>query len=320
MRSTMVRTVSTCSVVVPTIGRMPLLRQCLESVLACRPGAAEVVVVDQSAGNDVRRLVEGLGAAELRLVRDSGRGIGRALNLGFRAASHPYVLVTHDDCTVSPDWVEVAMRLLAARPSLLVTGRVEPPPEAVAAHVPSCRVDPVEEEHQGGFRYDLLYCNNWGASRAEVAAVGGFDERAGLRLAAEDCDFCFRWTSQGRPVRYEPAMVVWHQDWRSEAALRRTYRTYGRGLGAFYAKHLLSGRRELLTYLRRDLARGARHSWHGRLHRQPAGLDVDRGLLLGVPAGLLTGAVEELRLRTRARAQAEPAAPAPGPPARPTAL
>ena len=312
------RTTVTCSVVVPTIGRLPLLRECLESVLACRPGPAEVVVVDQSGGDDVRRLVEGMAAPELRLVPDSGRGIGRALNLGFRTARHPYVLVTHDDCLVSPNWVEVATRLLAERPSLLVTGRVEPPATAVAEHVPSCRTDPVEEEHQGGFRYDMLYCNNWAASRAEVGAVGGFDERAGLRLAAEDCDFCFRWTSQGRPVRYEPAMVVWHQDWRSEAALRRTYRTYGRGLGVFYAKHLLSGRRELLRYLRRDLARGARHSWHGRRRRLPAGLDVDRGLLLGVPVGLLTGTVEELRLRAGGRAH--PAGPAPTPPARPTAL
>ena len=198
----MEKTLAACSVVVPTIGRMPLLRQCLESLLACRPGAAEVVVVDQSSGDDVRALVEGMGAPELRLVHDPGRGIGRALNLGFRTASHPYVLVTHDDCTVAPDWVEVATRLLAERPSLLVTGRVEPPAAADAAHVPSCRVDPVEEEHQGGFRYDMLYCNNWGASKAEVASVGGFDERAGLRLAAEDCDFCFRWTSEGRPVRY----------------------------------------------------------------------------------------------------------------------
>ena len=111
-------------------------------------------------------------------------------------------------------------------------------------------------------------------------------------------------------------MVVWHQDWRSEAALRRTYRTYGRGLGAFYAKHLLAGRRELLTYLKRDLARGARHSWHGRLHGAPAGLDVDRGLLLGVPVGLLTGAVEELRLRSGGATHQAEAAPTP--PARPT--
>lgn len=292
----MVSNLLAASVVVPTIGRLPLLEQCLESVLACVPAAAEVIVVDQSHGDQVQALVASLQRPELRRVVDPGRGIARALNTGVRAARHPHVLVTHDDCTVQRDWVGVAVGLLAERPALLVSGRVEP--GAASVHVPSCKTDLVPEEHQDGFRYDLLYCNNWGAHRSEILSLGGFDERRGLRLAAEDCDFCFRWTLDGRPMRYEPDMVVWHQDWRSEAHLRRTYRTYGRGLGAFYAKHLLSGRRELLRYLKRDLARGARASLRGRLHRQPAGLDVDRGLLPGLPVGLLSGAVEELG-RTR---------------------
>jgi GT2 family glycosyltransferase len=286
-------------VIIPTIGRLPLLGQAVESVLACRPGAAEVLVVDQSRGDGVARLVERTGHPAVRRIGDSGRGIGRALNLGLRSAGQPVVLVTHDDCTVREDWVGVATRLLAQRPSLLLTGRVEPRDEA--AHVPSCKTDPVAEEHQGGLRYDLLYCNNWAAVRQEILEVGGFDERRGLRLAAEDCDLCFRWTTPGRPIRYEPEMVVWHQDWRSEAQLRRTYRAYGRGLGVFYAKHLLAGHRELLVWLRRDLARGLKHSVRGRARREPAGLDADRGLLAGVPVGLLTGAVEELTLRWSAR-------------------
>jgi GT2 family glycosyltransferase len=287
------------TVVIPTIGRLPLLRRAVESVLACRPGAAEVVVVDQSHGDEVARLVEVLAHPQLRRVEDAGRGIGRALNIGLRSARQPIVLVTHDDCRVREDWVLIATHLLAERPSLLVTGRVEP--GASSTHVPSCKTDLTAEEHQGSFRYDLLYCNNWAATKGEIAQLGGFDERAGLRLAAEDCDLCFRWTVLGRPVRYEPEMVVWHQDWRSEAHLRRTYRTYGRGLGVFYAKHLLAGHRQLLRYLRLDLTRGLAHSWRGRLRGEPAGLDADRGLLLGVPVGLVTGCVEELRLRRAAR-------------------
>jgi GT2 family glycosyltransferase len=276
------------------------LRNAVESVLACRPGAAEVVVVDQSRGGEVARLVEALAQPRLRRVEDTGRGIGRALNIGLRSAGQPIVLVTHDDCTVREDWVRVATDLLAERPSLLVTGRVEP--GASDTHVPSCKTDLAAEEHQGGFRYDLLYCNNWAVVKREIAQLGGFDERAGLRLAAEDCDLCFRWTVSGRPIRYEPEMAVWHQDWRSEAHLRRTYRTYGRGLGVFYAKHLLAGHRELWRYLGLDLRRGLAHSWRGRLRGEPAGLDADRGLLLGVPVGLVTGCVEELHLRRAARA------------------
>jgi hypothetical protein len=56
-----------------------------------------------------------------------------------------------------------------------------------------------------------------------------------------------------------------------------------------------------LRYLRLDLTRGLVHSWRGRVRGEPAGLDADRGLLLGVPVGLVTGFVEELRLRRAAR-------------------
>lgn len=287
--------------VVPTVGRVELLERCLKSVLDCRPGPAEVLVVDQSRGDRVAQLIARLAHPGLRRVEDTGRGIGRALNTGLRTAQHELVLVTHDDCRVAVDWVGVAVGVLTARPSLLLTGRVEPATDV--GHVPSCKTDPTVEEHEGGFRYDLLYCNNWGAMRRAVVEIGGFDERAGLRLAAEDCDLCFRWTASGRPVRYDPAMVVWHEDWRSEATLRRTYRTYGRGLGVFYAKHLMQGRRELVRHLGRDLARGARHSWRGRRRGEPAGLDPDRGLLPGVPIGVATGVVEEL-LRRRRRGDA----------------
>jgi GT2 family glycosyltransferase len=287
------------SVVIPTVGRLPLLRRAVESVLACRPGAAEVIVVDQSHGDEVARLVDGFARRELRRVEDPGRGIGCALNIGLRSARHPLLLVTHDDCTVREDWVRVASRLLAQRPALLVTGRVEPSPPG--ADVPSCKTSTVAEEHRTGFRYDLLYCNNWAAARAEIVGIGGFDERAGLRLAAEDCDLCFRWTVLGRPIRYEPEMVVWHHDWRGEAHLRRTYRAYARGLGVFYAKHLLAGHRALLTYLRSDLVRGLENARRRRLRREPGGPTADGGLLPWLPLGFAAGVAEELWLRRPAR-------------------
>lgn len=295
----MEESIGLASVVIPTVGRLPLLRRAVESVLACRPGAAEVVVVDQSHGDEVARLLDSFGRTELRLVRDTGRGIGRALNTGLRAARHPVLLVTHDDCTVREDWVRIAGRLLAQRPSLLLTGRVEPSPHGAA--VPSCKTCTVAEEHQGGFRYDLLYCNNWAAARTEILDVGGFDERAGLRLAAEDCDLCFRWTVLGRPIRYEPEMVVWHHDWRSEAHLRRTYRAYARGLGVFYAKHVLAGHRALLTYLRHDLVCGLADVRRRRLRRAPDGPTADGALLPWLPVGFVTGVAEELWLRRTVR-------------------
>src|SRR5579884_29736 len=95
------------SVIVPTIGRVKMLERCLRSILDCEPPPDELVVIDQSGDEKVQRLVasfESNGVTALRVVSCPGRGIARATNLGFEQASHPLVCVTHDDCTVEPDW------------------------------------------------------------------------------------------------------------------------------------------------------------------------------------------------------------------------
>ena len=49
------------SAIVPTIGRPALLAECLASLFACDPAPAEVVVVDQSGGDEVMAVVDALG-------------------------------------------------------------------------------------------------------------------------------------------------------------------------------------------------------------------------------------------------------------------
>ena len=46
------------SVVIPTVGRTDLLGACLESLVACDPAAAEVILVDQSGGTHVAEVAE----------------------------------------------------------------------------------------------------------------------------------------------------------------------------------------------------------------------------------------------------------------------
>ena len=90
------------SVVIPTIGRVALLRECLDSLAACRPGPAEVVVVDQSGGPEVADLVLGYSPLSARVVESEVRGVAAARNAGLEAAAHDLVLMTDDDCTVAP--------------------------------------------------------------------------------------------------------------------------------------------------------------------------------------------------------------------------
>jgi GT2 family glycosyltransferase len=296
------RDVVPVSVVVPTIGRADLLEGCLASIARCSPRAMEVLVVDQGGGavNDVVGRHAPLG---MRLLRCDGRGIARGTNQGLREAVSTHVLVTHDDCTVPPEWVAVAARHARATPDAIVTGRVLPGGDPAA--VPSTKTDSVAYDFTGSPSYGVLYPANMVVPRAGVLAIGGFDERPSLQVAAEDNDLCYRWLTSGRPMRFEPELVVTHHDWRSPDQLERLYVAYGRGQGAFYAKHLVAGDGRIPRLIAQDLGRGLRSLAGAVRHRTPRWADERRGLLRGIPAGLVAGFRDEWRIRsTRRRAPA----------------
>ncbi len=282
------------SVLIPTIGRLDLLEPCLRSVLACDPGPDEVLVVDQSGGPGVAAIVDRLGDPRLRHVPCEGRGIGRAMNVGLAAARHDTVHVTHDDCTVEPDWVGRAASLAAEHPGAILTGRVLPP--GGSAYVPSTKSDPRPKDYTGTVTSGVLFPANMVAPRDGIQTIGGFDERPSLRVAAEDNDLCYRWLAAGRPLRYEPALVVWHHDWRSPEQLVRTHIGYARAQGAFYAKHLHAGDRRVLPLLRWDLRHGLRSVARGLVRRTPRWQDPYREMVVSLLRGLVTGWVESRRL------------------------
>jgi len=274
----------TTSVIIPTIGRPAQLATALESLAACRPRAGEVLVVDQSEGPETEAVVRQHARHGAKHVAGEHRGIGAALNTGLRRACNEIVLITNDDCTVADDWVGVALTRLADDPRLIVTGSVLATGDA--ALVPSAKRDPGPRDYTGSIDDGALYGANMGADRSALLAFGGFDER--IMPSAEDNDLCYRWLRSGRSLRYEPAMRVWHHDWRTPRELRSLYRRYGVGQGMFYAKHLAERDPTMLRFLLRDL-RGCVPATARALvtgTRPPAWCE---GTLLGTPVGLGRG-------------------------------
>jgi GT2 family glycosyltransferase len=271
------------SVVIPTVGRVELLDACLASLAACRPRAAEVLVVDQSGGDRVADVVERHG---MRRLGSDGRGISRAMNEGMAAALFDRVLVTHDDCVVAEDWVGVAADELADGTDLIVTGRVEPG-GGDPRLVPSTKTEPTPHDFTGELVCGALYPNNMALSRGAVLAFGGFDERLWF---AEDNDLSYRWLRAGRRMRYQPEMVVWHRDWREPDELTRVYREYWHAQGVFYAKHLLRRDRAVLGFLATDVHQAARYLVARLLGRTRSWSDDRSGIWRGLPAGLVAGA------------------------------
>jgi GT2 family glycosyltransferase len=275
------------TVAIPTIGRLEPLRRCLESLRACVPAPAEILVVDQSHETALTELVADVAGGRARVVPSHGLGVARARNDGLRAAVHPVVLVTDDDCTVPVEWVGVGHRLTAAHPGAIVTGRVLPVGDPRA--VPSTKDDPVPVDLSSERRGGWLFGNNMALPRDGVLDLGGFDERFGPEEAAEDNEFCYRWLSAGRSLRYEPSLVVEHHDWRSPEELERLYVRYARGEGFFYAKHLRRGDLRMLRFVIRDVAWGVRALASGRLKGRESWTDSRRGVFKGMPGGFAAG-------------------------------
>jgi GT2 family glycosyltransferase len=168
-----------------------------------------------------------------------------------------------------------------------MTGRVTPVGDPRA--VPSTRDETEEIVWDRPWDVWALLPNNMAVHRERFLAFGGFDER--FDTAGEDLDVAFRWLSGGGTVRFVPGMRAWHHDWRSPAKLRRTWVSYSRGCGIFFAKNLVLGhhRRLMLRLLRDDLrdfakalvllARTGRVPWW----------DPRFGTFPGIPIGLAVG-------------------------------
>jgi GT2 family glycosyltransferase len=275
------------SIVIPTVGRPGPLNSCLQSIAACVPGAAEVLVVDQSHDPEVACVVDAFAPIGARVVPCAGRGVAKGRNDGIRAAAHGVVLVTDDDCTVQPNWVETALRLHEERPRAIVTGRVLPvgDPRGVPSTKEATEPHDFTGERHGG----SLFPNNMVLPRDLVLAAGAFDERFGPDEAAEDNDFSYRWLRAGETIVFEPALVVSHHDWRSPEELEQLYVRYARGQGFLYAKHLRQRDLLMLRWIARDLAWAARGALSAVVKRRRRWTDPRRGILRGMPGGFVAG-------------------------------
>lgn len=278
------------TVLVPTIGRPRLLDSCLRSLTACRPRPAEIMVLDQSGTEATSELVQQYAAAGVCHFRLSTRGKGRALNAGLRLAAFDFVLITDDDCVVAVDWVAVGLALLSDDPHALFTGRVLSTGDPAAT--PSTFDANEPTVYESALEAGNLYGNNMGCHRPYLLEIGGFDDviaGSAVHAASEDNELSYRWLRQGRRVRFEPKLFVWHQDWRSSDQLSALYVGYARGQGMFYGKHLRLRDWTMLRFLARDLHAGARGVAAAVVYGRRDPPDWRRAVFRGLPGGLVAG-------------------------------
>jgi GT2 family glycosyltransferase len=241
------------SVVICTRDRPETLAQTLDSVLAQTYDRFDVLVVDQSKGEETAQLVSRMARDRplLRYMRLHRAGLSRAYNAGIAGTGGQLLAFTDDDVVVPSDWLRNVARAFAAHPQVrLLYGQVLLPPElaeregldGVTPALPIAERRILDRRH--GFQVFGMGAN-FAARRELFTRIGGFDEvlgGGGPLQSSQDFDFVYRAFRAGASTLLEPDVVAYHYGFRSYSGeWQATMRSYGIGVGGFYSKHVRAG-------------------------------------------------------------------------------
>jgi glycosyltransferase involved in cell wall biosynthesis len=283
------------SAVVCTRNRPQLLDTCLAACVRLQPAARELIVVNQSDGDESARVVERYQGhiPGLRHVPTASRGLSRARNEAIRAAAGQILAFTDDDCVVRPDWIGAVAAAFETEPDLAVvtggslpesTDGLEPRQVAITTwHSEEPRefrrpIDPAEVG--GGFNLSIR--------RAWAEKVGLFDPELGPGAryrGADDTDFIHRILRAGGVIRYDPGVVVAHLPWRGHGEQADVEIEYGHGIAVWALKWLSRGDSFPARIALGVLLRQGRRMVSGLIRRDPEATRTGRAYLSGLAHG-----------------------------------
>jgi GT2 family glycosyltransferase len=287
------------TVAISTLGRPGALARCLDALLSGSAVPREIVVVDQSRDNATQLAVEQrqLSCSGLTYIRHAGRGLGASQNLAFKRAAAPVIAVLDDDCVPAPSWTQRIGEAFRSDDALgMVTGRVLPLGPAEPGRYPvSSRTRTTRTEFRPtAMPWEIGSGNNFAAKRSWLRRVSGNDPRLGPGAPGRggvDMDLFYRLLRAGALIRYEPEVLVYHeQATRAERLARRG--PYGYGMGACCGIWLRQGDYNAIHVARNWMAS---RMWRlaGALRHRRWELVREEALILG---GTCAGFIYGLRL------------------------
>ena len=251
------------TMIVCTRDRTHGLRECLRTLQQVTYDPIEIIVVDNApSGNTTREAVAALAQDDprIRYTCESRPGLSRARNHGLVHARYDIVAFTDDDTMVDSGWpLAVAAGFAADPEAMCVTGLVA----SMSLDTGSQRYFDSRYSWGEAFeprRYDLATHRhpspvypfsagifgtgaNFAVRRSALADLGDFDPLLGAGSPArggEDLDMFLRVILAGGRICYMPSALVWHRHRADTQALGEQIYSYGYGLGAYLAKHLLN--------------------------------------------------------------------------------
>ena len=241
------------SALICTFGRGRLVVDTVSSILANTHPNFELVVIDQSRDDETLEALKPFSAdPRLRYLKSTTIGKGYALNAGLKETRGSVIVITDDDCTVPPNWLETFASIFVTYPKVAVA---------------FCCVEAGEHDKAAGFvpdfvrtgdrmlttAHDARDVHGLGAGiavrRDMIEAIGGFDPMLGPGSKFHDCDdrdIAIRALLARHHVYETSAIAVKHFGFRSWQQGRQLARRNFLGIGAAYSKFLRCGRIELM--------------------------------------------------------------------------
>jgi len=175
------------SVVIATRDRAWALRGCLTNLAAQDdPGRFETVVVDNGSTDDTAEVIAAFSGSRVRRIAVGRPNRAKARNAGIAAASGRIVIFCDDDTLAPAHYVRAHLEAHARSPRCVVSGPI--------VNVADDQVLPAPDARH--FSRAFLCTCNASVARADLIAVGGFDERYEL-YGWEDTDLGVRLRARG---------------------------------------------------------------------------------------------------------------------------
>lgn len=180
-----------------------------------------------------------------KIMNRQNRGYGPACNQGIKAGSGSYIFLLNSDVTVTPDWLEPLIHLLASAPDIAVVGPrlVNPEGLLVGTGVTGTNARPVirgwgepDEPNKYPEPAEVLSVGGacMGIKRSLLPVLGFFDEHYFHYF--EETDYCYNARYHGFKVMYCPYSRVIHQVFGSCQNLRVLNEYYQKGYRYFQQK------------------------------------------------------------------------------------
>lgn len=206
------------TVVVPTLNRHQVLRDCLDDLLAQDHRPLQILVVDQSAEvpADLLRLAEIRPELDYRRVAHF-RGLPEARNHGLAEARHEIIIYVDDDVRLKPDFVTRHVEALRLPGVGMVAGGIDEAHRPVDPGPPTgtfSRLTGVARRGfaaRGQFPVEHVPGGNFSAWRSVLQAAGGVDARLNVGAALyEELDLCLRVRRLGWRILFQGEARLTH--------------------------------------------------------------------------------------------------------------